>query len=78
VRETAARFDAIDHMPPALAARPLSLRGFDAHGMMVEADVCVGADAPALIARFFANPAVDYIHAHYARRGCFAARIERA
>lgn len=78
VRETAARFDAIDHMPPALAARPLSLRGFDAHGMMVEADVCEGADAPALIARFFANPAVDYIHAHYARRGCFAARIERA
>ena len=30
------------------------------------------------IERFFANPNVAYIHAHYARRGCFAALIERA
>jgi hypothetical protein len=56
----------------------LSLRGFDTNGMMLEAEVCEGAAAPALIARFFTNPAVDYIHAHYARRGCFAARIDRA
>ena len=78
VRETQDRFEAAGRMPPALARRTLSLRGFDAHGMMVEADLCEGADAPELIARFFANPAVDYIHAHYARRGCFAARIDRA
>lgn len=78
VRETQERFEAVDRMPPALAQRTLSLRGFDAGGMMVEADVCEGAEAPALIARFFANPMVDYIHAHYARRGCFAARIDRA
>ena len=37
-----------------------------------------GAQAEALIARFFENPNVAYIHAHYARRGCFAARIDRA
>ncbi len=78
VRERPKRFEATGEMPPALVQRTLSLRGFDAGGMMVEADVCEGAAGPDLIARFFANPAVDYIHAHYARRGCFAARIDRA
>jgi Protein of unknown function (DUF1203) len=24
------------------------------------------------------DPAVDYVHAHYAKRGCFACRIERS
>lgn len=31
-----------------------------------------------VIERFFADPRVDYIHAHYAKAGCFAARIDRA
>ena len=78
VRETTQRFDDVGVIPPALARRTLSLRGFDARHMMVEADLVEGAGAAALIARFFANPAVAYIHAHYARRGCFAALIERA
>ncbi|WP_395645986.1 DUF1203 domain-containing protein [Terricaulis sp.] len=77
VRETDHRFDARDAMPPALAIRLLSLRGFDDEAMMIEADVVEGADAPALIERFFENTSVAYIHAHYARRGCFAALIER-
>lgn len=78
VRETTARFDAANTMPPALARRMLSLRGFDKHHMMIEADVCDGADAVAVIEQFLANAEVSYIHAHYARRGCFAALIERA
>ena len=77
VRETDARFDAADMIPPALARRTLSLRGFDARHMMIEADLVEGADAAALIEKFFANQNVAYIHAHYARRGCFAASIER-
>ncbi|MGE0742596.1 MAG: DUF1203 domain-containing protein [Hyphomonadaceae bacterium] len=78
VRETLARFDKRDAIPPALARRTLSLRGFDAEHMMIEADLCEGSEAAALIERFFANPEVAYIHAHYARRGCFAALVERA
>lgn len=77
VRETARRFSGADVVPPALARRTLSLRGFDARDMMIEADLVEGAEAAGLIARFFANPAVAYIHAHYARRGCFAAAIHR-
>lgn len=78
VREASARFDGVGIVPPALARRTLSLRGFDAAHMMIEADLIEGAHAHGLIARFFANPVVAYIHAHYARRGCFAARIDRA
>lgn len=77
VRETENRFDQTGVIPPALARRPLSLRGFDGDDMMIEADLVDGAEAPALIERFFANPEVKYIHAHYARRGCYAALIER-
>lgn len=78
VSETGTRFVARDAIPPALARRTLSLRGFDADNMMIEAELTEGAEAAALIERFFANPDVAYIHAHYARRGCFAAAIERA
>lgn len=78
IRETNARFSSRDVIPPALARRTLSLRGFDANNMMIEAELTEGAEATALIERFFGNPNVAYIHAHYARRGCFAALIERA
>lgn len=78
VRETRARFDDVDVVPPALARRTLSLRGFDAQHMMIEADVVEGSEAKALIERFFDNANVAYIHAHYARRGCFAAQVDRA
>lgn len=77
IRETQARAGVSDAIPPALARRTLSLRGFDANHMMIEADLTEGAEAASLIERFFANPKVAYIHAHYARRGCFAALVER-
>lgn len=78
IRETQHRFDAIGVIPPALARRTLSLRAFDKEHMMIDADLVEGADAAALIERFLANPEAAYIHAHYARRGCFAALVERA
>jgi len=78
VREKGARFDRVGVIPPALARRPLSLRGYDAGHMMIEAELTDGAAAEPLIQRMLTNPAVAYIHAHYARRGCYAARIDRA
>jgi hypothetical protein len=73
--ETVARFE--DEVPAQLATRLLSVRAFDAAGMMTDADVVDGAELRPLIARFLADPAVAYLHAHNARRGCFAARIDR-
>lgn len=79
VRERAvAPTDLVGDIPRAMRARPLSLRAFDAADMMVDADLVDGAEAEALIERFLADPAVAYIHAHYARRGCYAGRIQRA
>jgi hypothetical protein len=46
--------------------------------MMVDADVVDGSEVEPLIARLLADPRAAYVHAHYARRGCYAARIDRA
>jgi hypothetical protein len=45
---------------------------------MVDADLTGGGDLKPVIERLFANPDAAYIHAHYAKRGCYAARIDRA
>ena len=63
---------------PALARRPLSVRAFDAEHMMIDADLTDGAEAAALFERLLADPRTAYLQAHYARRGCYAARVERA
>jgi len=44
---------------------------------MLDADLIDGSKLDILINSFFENPDVAYLHAHYAKRGCFAARITR-
>ena len=78
VREGArSRFDAVDTVPDQLKRRPLSLRAFDADHMMIDADLCEGTEAETLIERLLDDPRTAYIQAHFARRGCYAALIER-
>ena len=67
-----------DEIPPALDRRILSLRAFDADGMMTDAARAPPGEADPVIRRMFGNAQVDHIDAHNAIRGCFAARIERA
>ncbi|HEY3814339.1 MAG TPA: DUF1203 domain-containing protein [Caulobacteraceae bacterium] len=79
VREGAhERFDRIDEIPPAFRDRPLSLRAFDAEHMMIDAKLTPGDEAEGVLENLFANPAIDYVQVHYALRGCYAARAERA
>lgn len=66
-----------NHLPPALLVRLLAIRAFGADGMMLDADIAEGREAVPLIERLLANRETAYLHAHYARRGCFAARIDR-
>jgi hypothetical protein len=61
-----------------MRGRLLSLRAYDASGQMLDADVVQGRDCDALIRQLFENPDVAYIHAHNAKRGCYAGRIDRA
>ncbi len=77
VRAGEQRFDAIGDIPVQLRKRLLSVRAFDAAGMMVEADVIEGKDLETLIERFFAKDTVAYLHLHFARPGCYAARVDR-
>jgi hypothetical protein len=67
----------VDEVPPVFETRVLSLRGFDATGMMADAILTQPGEADAGIRRLFDNPAIETIHAHNATRGCFSAKIER-
>ena len=67
----------VDEVPPVFEKRILSLRGFDAGGMMADAILTQPGEADAGIRRLFENPNIETIHAHNATRGCFSAKIER-
>jgi len=71
-------YRAVDETPEVLWMRPISLRAFDASGDMIDADLTAGGDLKPAIERLFANSDAAYIHVHYATRGCYAARIDRA
>jgi hypothetical protein len=65
-------------VPAMLRCRLLSLRAYDADGMLRDAEVCDGTALEPVVARLFADPDVAYLHAHNARPGCFNCRIERS
>lgn len=79
VQEGAQETDVIvDGVPESLLSRTLSLRAFDKHDHIIDADLAAGEDIEQTIRRLLENPDVQYIHAHYAQRGCYAALIVRS
>jgi hypothetical protein len=79
VREGAhERYDAVDVVPAVLCSRPLSIRAFDHQHLMIDADLASGQiESERLVCRLLADPRVAYLQAHFAKRGCYAARFER-
>jgi hypothetical protein len=77
VRKGEKTYDAVDQVPEQLRLRLLSVRAFDGKGMMVGADVVDGKELEGVIERLFADQHADYLHVHYGKPGCYAARIER-
>ncbi len=71
-------YEARNEVPAVMFDRLLSLRAFDAKGMMVDAVLAKGDDIEAATLRFFANPEVKTIHAHNAARGCYSGEIVRS
>ncbi len=65
-------------VPDMAARRLLSARAYDAQGMMLDADVVEGALIGDRLDQWFALPAVETVHLHTARRGCFLAGARRA
>lgn len=78
VREAAiAAAPAAGEVPALLRGRLVSLRAYDARGMMQAADVRPGTEIEDAIAELFANARVDRLHLHYAKPGCYACRVSR-
>ena len=79
VRESAVRaLPGADEVPALLRSRLLSLRAYDARGMMVWANVLPGSELESGIAQLFARERSAYLHVHYAKSGCYACRVDRA
>jgi hypothetical protein len=78
VREGETTYDEVDQVPEQLRKRMLSVRAFDRDGMMVDTDLVDGRALEPVIERIFGDERADYIQLHYARPGCYAARVERA
>lgn len=69
---------AAGEVPALFRSRLLSLRGFGDDGMIHAADLAEGAVLEPAITAMLADPTVAYIHLHYAKPGCYAARVDRA
>ncbi|MEE9597258.1 MAG: DUF1203 domain-containing protein [Acidiferrobacterales bacterium] len=66
-----------NEVPEMFRHRLLSVRAFDASGMMIDADVIDGERLESLIEYLLANKSTDNLHLHNARLGCYAALVER-
>lgn len=64
-------------IPEQQRSRLLSVRAYDADGWMRDAEVTEGALLEMLITRYLGDARVAYLHVHYARRGCYACRVDR-
>lgn len=78
VRPGAVRAVLEDELPYPMARSILSLRAYDGKALIVDAAVAQPGEAGAAIARLLERDDVAYLHAHYAGRGCYAGRIDRA
>ncbi len=74
VRETAIF---LNQVPTQQRTRLLSVRAYDATGIMVDAEVAEGTELETIIERLFRRDDVAFLHAHNARRGCYSCRIDR-
>ncbi|WP_108881826.1 DUF1203 domain-containing protein [Anderseniella sp. Alg231-50] len=64
-------------IPALFRHRLMSVRAFNADHIMIDAEAVEGTQLESVLNRFLDDPQVDYIHLHYAKPGCFAARVER-
>jgi len=77
IRRGESQYDAIDDVPAMLRSRLLSVRAFDDAAMMVSADVVDGRELERAIHAMFGDQRTRYLHIHFAKPGCYAARVDR-
>lgn len=67
----------IGDVPEVIRSRLISVRVFDDSHLMIAAEVTDGEKLSTEIAKQFEDPNAAYIHLHFAKPGCFAARVTR-
>jgi hypothetical protein len=68
----------VSEVPALFRSRLMSVRAFSEDGHLVGADVATGDAIAPLFETLLSDPRVSYLHAHYAKPGCYAARVDRA
>lgn len=68
---------AVGEVPEVVHGRLLSLRAYNAKGLMRAAEVFEGHELEEQIQRLFADEKVTYLHVHNARPGCYSCRVDR-
>lgn len=66
---------AVNEIPQGFLDRIVAARAFDKTGMMVDADIATGDELGILINRLLKLPRVEYLHLHWAKFGCYAAKV---
>ena len=78
VREGArTRVFATGEVPTLFRTRQLSLRCFDADSMLVDAHLCEGRDVESILLDTLQQSRVAHVDVHFAKPGCFGARVTR-
>ena len=77
VREGEQTSDAIDQVPEPLRRRILSVRGFEDDAMITDAGLAERPQLERIIGQFFGNERTRYLHLHFAKSACYAARVDR-
>jgi len=67
-----------NEVPEMFRHRMISVRAFDASGVLTDADIVEGMNLETLIARMLGPSSVDCLHLHNARPGCYTATVRRA
>ena len=69
---------AINEVPEIVRNRALSVRAWRSDGMLAGADLAEGSDIEPVITALLSVPDTAYLHVHFAKPGCYAARVDRA
>lgn len=67
-----------DEVPVFLRESLVSLKAYDQEAFIVAAEVVNGPEVRSQVERYLRRADVHHVDAHFARRGCFAARFDRA
>ncbi|MFD0859451.1 DUF1203 domain-containing protein [Roseovarius aquimarinus] len=65
-------------VPAVLRTRLISVRAFDVTDMMIHADAVPGTALEEMLEEGLSLRGAAYIHLHYAKAGCYAAKVTKA